>query len=141
MSCNPCISHHSHISNNPQVTAPTRILDRPLFDLSMHLRRLPSTHRLLLPTTKARRIVTTTSRDLQRLRTGAQEASRSHHKRVPGTSLSAHVSNSTMHGHLTITTAEETSRHATGLRPCLRNKSRRNSTPSKWYVTMFQAQV
>jgi hypothetical protein len=37
-----------------------------------------------------------------------------------------------MHGHPTITTAEETSRHATGSHPCLRNKSRRSSTLSKW---------
>ena len=35
------------------------------------------------------------------------------------------------------TTAEVTLPHATGLRLCLHNKSRKNSIPSKWYAVLL----
>lgn len=92
------------------------------------------------PTRKARRTATTTSPNPQRSRMEARGAFRSHPWLV-GISHSAPAYNSTTHGPLTITTAEEISRLATGLRLCLRSKSKRSSTLSKWYVALSTVHV
>ena len=78
----------------------------------------------------------TTSRNLQKSQTGVREACRLHQQLAPGTSLLVHASNSTMHGRPTITTAEETLRHATGSHLCLHNRSKRSSTLSRWYALL-----
>ena len=109
-----CASICSSITNRVQATEPTQTLDRPPSDLlTDQTPHSLSMHRSLPPTRRARRIATTTSRNLRRSRMEARGASRSH-QRLLEISPSAHAFSSTMHGHLTITTAEEISRHATG---------------------------
>ena len=131
------VSIHSNTANNHQATEPIQTLDHLPFGLLMgHRQRSLSMHRLPPPTIRGRRTAMTTSRNLQKSRTGVREVYRLHQQLAPGTLLSVHASNSTMHGRLTITTAEETLRHATGSHPCLHNRSKKSSTLSRWYASL-----
>lgn len=51
-----------------------------------------------------------------------------------GTSVLAHAFSFMMPGLLQTTTVGETLLRATGSRPCWHNRSRKSSTPSRWYV-------
>jgi hypothetical protein len=76
----------------------------------------------------------TTLRDLA-FRMEARGVFQALHKVAKETLPSARVFSSTMRGLLRTMTAEETLQPATGSRLCLHSKSRKSSTPSKWYET------
>lgn len=128
------------MTDTAQATELIQTLDRLLSNRSTdRIPHLLSMRRLPRPMRRARRTVTTTSPNPRRSPTEARGAFRSH-PRLVETSHSAPAYSSTTHGHLTITTAEETLRLATGSRLCLRSRSKRSSTPSKWYAAL-QAHV
>jgi hypothetical protein len=78
---------------------------------------------------------TTTSQGHRVYRMEAPEVSPAHHRVAKETSHSAHVYNSTMPGRLRTTTVEEILRPAIGSHLCWRSRLRKNSIPSRWYVT------